>query len=473
MSLLPRSLFSRLVLVLLGGLLIAQLLSFAIHMHDRGELLAQASGMQSAQRIADIVKLLEPMTPAERQKIIKVLGAPPLAVSLDRPLLRSADAGSESGARAALFAALLRRYLGDDRNIVVGMAAGGPNKGGGGGMRGMKLGETDGEWIPPMMQYGGKGGGGGMTFVAQVTLRDGTRVTFDARQPQVTENWPYRVLLSIVLLLAAVIVVSLVAVRWATRPLKTLADAADELGKNINRPPLAETGPTEVASAARAFNTMQSRLAGYLRERTQVLAAMSHDLKTPITRLRLRAELLDDAQLRAKFGNDLQEMEAMVASALDFLRGMDNGEPVQSVDVTALLESLQADLRETGGAVSIEGRPSGPYPGRPQALKRCLANLLENAIKYGKIARMVVDDNHERLQISILDEGPGLPPEQLQKVFEPFYRVEGSRNRDTGGTGLGLTIAKNVAELHGGSIGLRNRETGGLEAVLRLPRSPH
>ena len=473
MSLLPRSLFSRLVLVLLGGLLIAQLLSFAIHMHDRGELLAQASGMQSAQRIADIVKLLEPMTPAERQKIIKVLGAPPLAVSLDRPLLRSADAGSESGARAALFASLLRRYLGDDRNIVVGMATGGPNKGGGGGMRGMKLAETEGEWTPPMMQYGGKGGGGGMTFVAQVTLRDGARVTFDARQPQVTENWPYRVLASIALLLAAVIVVSLVAVRWATRPLKTLADAADELGKNINRPPLAETGPTEVASAARAFNTMQSRLAGYLRERTQVLAAMSHDLKTPITRLRLRAELLDDAQLRAKFGSDLQEMEAMVASALDFLRGMDNGEPVQSVDVTALLESLQADLRETGGVVTIEGRAVSPYSGRPQALKRCLANLLENAIKYGKTAQVVIEDNAERLQIRILDEGPGLLPDQLEKVFEPFYRVEGSRNRDTGGTGLGLAIAKNVAELHGGSIGLRNREAGGLEAVLRLPRSPH
>jgi signal transduction histidine kinase len=278
------------------------------------------------------------------------------------------------------------------------------------------------------------------------------------------------VLLSIVLLLAAVIGVSLIAVRWATRPLKTLADAADELGKNINRPPLAETGPTEVARAARAFNTMQSRLAEYLRERTQVLAAMSHDLKTPITRLRLRAELLDDAQLRVKFGNDLQEMEAMVASALDFLRGMDNGEPEQPVDVNALLESLQADLRETGGVVTIEGQAAGPYAGRPQALKRCLANLLENAIKYGTSAQVLVEDQADRLQISILDQGPGLPPDQMIKVFEPFYRVEGSRNRDTGGTGLGLAIAKNVAELHGGGITLHNRTEGGLAAVLTLPR---
>jgi signal transduction histidine kinase len=278
------------------------------------------------------------------------------------------------------------------------------------------------------------------------------------------------VLLSIALLLAAVILVSLIAVRWATRPLKTLADAADELGKNINRAPLAETGPTEVARAARAFNTLQSRLAAYLRERTQVLAAMSHDLKTPITRLRLRAELLDDAQLRAKFGNDLQEMEGMVASALDFLRGMDNGEPVQPVDVNALLDSLQTDLRETGGEVSIEDIAASPYSGRPQALKRCLANLLENAIKYGNRAQVLVDDKAERLQISILDQGPGLPPDQLSKVFEPFYRVEGSRNRDTGGTGLGLAIAKNVAELHGGSIALSNRAEGGLAVVLTLPR---
>lgn len=470
MNLLPRSLFSRLTLVLLGGLLTAQLLSFAVHMHDRGELLAQASGMQSAQRIADIVRLLDTLTPAERLRIVKVISAPPLTVALDRGPLAAPDAGSDAGARAAIFTALLRRYLGGDRAISVGMMEGVPYPRGE-MHRGQRTDDDDGrEWLPPMMRHGGQPGGG-PAFVAQVRLQDGTLATFDARQPLATENWPYRVLLSIALLLAAVIAVSLIAVRWATRPLKTLADAADELGKNINRPPLAETGPIEVARAARAFNTMQSRLASYLRERTQVLAAMSHDLKTPITRLRLRAELLEDAQLRAKFGSDLQEMETMVLSALDFLRGMDNGEPQRPVDVNALLQSLQGDLRETGGVVSIDGSAAIPYPGRPQALKRCLANLLENAVKYGKSARVVVDDSAERLQISILDEGPGLQPEQLEKVFEPFYRVEGSRNRDTGGTGLGLAIAKNVVELHGGRITLCNRAEGGLEVVLILPRS--
>jgi len=468
MNLLPRSLFSRLTLVLLGGLLVAQLLSFAIHMHDRSELLAQASGMQSAQRIADIVNLLDTLAPAERQKIVRVLAAPPLAVSLDRAPFAPADAASESAARALLFASLLRRYLGEDRSVTVGMAAGGQGRGGMAPYA-PRWAAGDGEWTPPMMRHGGSGGGGGLTFVAQVRLRDGTLATFDTRLPQATEHWPYRLLASILLLLAAVIAVSLIAVRWATRPLKTLADAADELGRNINRPPLAETGPAEVAQAARAFNTMQSRLAAYLRERTQVLAAMSHDLKTPITRLRLRAELLQDEQLRDKFERDVGEMEGMVASALDFLRGMDNGEAPRQLDINALLESLQADLRETGGVVTIEGRAEYPYPGRPQALKRCLANLLENAIKYGKAAHVVVDDDGDRLQISILDEGPGIPAEHLDRVFEPYYRVEGSRSRDTGGTGLGLAIAKNIAELHGGSIELKNLPQGGLAAVLRLP----
>jgi signal transduction histidine kinase len=244
------------------------------------------------------------------------------------------------------------------------------------------------------------------------------------------------------------------------------------LGKNINRPPLPEKGPEEVRKAAQAFNTMQARLIGHIREQTALLAAMSHDLKTPVTRLRLRSELLGDPQLKAKFTKDLDEMESMVGATLDFLRGLENREPVKPVDVMALLESLQADMRETGGAVEIEGTTAKPYPGGPQALKRCLGNLVENAVKYGQSARIRVDDNDARLEIRIQDKGPGLPPAELEKVFEPYYRVEGSRSRETGGTGLGLTIARGIAEAHGGQLSLRNREGGGLEATLALPRPP-
>lgn len=464
MSLLPRSLFSRMVLVLLGGLLVAQLLSFAIHMHERGELIAQASGMQSAQRIADIVKLLEPMTPEERRKIVRVLSAPPLTISLERGRLAVSRENVEHGARAALFAAMLGRFMPDRRPVAVIVTESAPFTPGMG--RGFKGGEGGEGWTP-MMRHGQQPG---ISLVAQLSLQDGTLVTFDTRQLQATTNWPYRLLLSIVVLLVAVIAVSLFAVRWVTRPLKALADAAEQLGKDINRPPLEEKGPLEVMRAARAFNTMQSRLAGYIRDRMRVLAAMSHDLKTPVTRLRLRSELLDDAQLRAKFTADLQEMEAMVASTLDFMRGMESGEEARPVDIMALLESLQADMAEMGGKVTIHGKSSAPYPGQPQALKRCLVNLIDNAIKYGGSAAVVVDDNEDRLELRIADEGPGLAPEELERVFEPFYRVEASRNRDSGGSGLGLTIARNIAQSHGGSLILRNRAAGGLEAVLVLPR---
>ena len=469
----PRSLFSRMVLVLLGGLIVAQLASFAIYWEERGQVMLRASGMHSAQRIAEIVHLLDSIAPAERERIVGVIDSPPLRVSLTQPPLVAATADAENEAHAARFAAVLQRFLGAEWPVVVkvsGTAAGwppapyggaGPGMMGGPGMMRRMMDETGMYSLGPPR----------ISFVVQARLKDGTLVTFDSRQPTEAASWPYRLLLSLGVLLAAVIAVSLVAVRWATRPLKVLADAADELGRDIHRPPLPEEGPEEVSRAARAFNTMQARLIGYIRDRTRILAAMSHDLKTPITRLRLRSELLDDPQMKEKFTKDLDEMESMVGATLDFLRGLESGEPIRPVDVMALLESLQADVAELGGAVTIEGGARTPYPGRPQALKRCLANLLENAVKYGKSARAIVDDRDDSLEIRIQDEGPGLPQVELERVFEPFYRVEGSRSRETGGTGLGLTIAKSIAEGHGGRLVLQNRVEGGLEARLMLPRS--
>jgi len=467
MRLAPRSLFSRLVVVMLTVLFIAQLTSLAIHMHERSEALSQASGMQSAQRIAEIVKLLDSLQPAERLRIVPVLSSPPLSIELGKSPVAAREEEAGAGARSALFAAMLRRFLGDGRPVAVSltdtaMLEPGPGR----GFRGPGM---HGGWSPPMAaaHYFSQPG---IAFVAQVPLRDGTLATFDSRLPAQTANWPYRLLLSLAVLLAAVIAVSLLAVRWVTRPLKVLAETADELGKNIHRPALEEHGPLEVVRAAHALNTMQARLIGYLDERTRVLAAMSHDLKTPLTRLRLRAELLEDPALKSKIAADLDEMQSMVGGALDFLRGAGSGEPVKPVDMAALLESLQADMQEMGGEVRIEGAALKPFPGKPQALKRCLWNLLDNAVKYGKRARVAVDDNDQRLEIRIRDEGPGIPASEIEKVFEPFYRVEASRSRETGGTGLGLSIARGIAEDHGGRLTLRNRAQGGLESILTLPR---
>src|SRR5688500_15886866 len=402
----PRSLFSRLVVVQLSVLVVALLISFAIHMHERGEALAQASGMQAAQRIAVIVRLLEPLTPAERRRIVQVFSAPPLSISLHPQPLDMQALDSESGARSVLFGIMLRRFLGDGRPVSVAVTE----------SRVVAPATTRNGPQGPMMHGPGMGPGAAMhfgagpavSFVAQVRLNDGALVAFDSRQPIQTAGWPYRLLLSLTILLAAVVAVSMLAVRWATRPLKTLADAADELGRNINRAPMPERGPVEVVRAARAFNTMQERLATYVRERAATLAAMSHDLKTPVNRLRLRAELLEDSEAKKKISQDLEEMESMILGTLEFMRGGETTEKPRPVDVNALLASLQGDAKDTGAEVIIEGTVSRPYVGRPQALKRCLGNLLDNALKYGTAAKVLVQDLPDRLVVRIHDRGPGI-----------------------------------------------------------------
>lgn len=459
--LLPRSLFGRLLLVLAGGLLVAQLLSAAINFAERDRLLLNASGMQQAQRIADVVRLLDSLGPSERERIAAVLNVPPLVLSLqDAP--RAPLGGAQPGPRAAMFTAMLRASLGAGREVRVDPAA-----------------APDRPWPPGAGHHRMMGGGPGFARTAgppgpvlrtQVQLQDGRWARFDSALPAADGTLPWRLALTLAVLLAAVLLLSYVAVRWVTRPLHVLSGAAEALGHDINRPPLAEEGPLEIRQAARAFNTMQRRLARFIDERTRIFAAMSHDLKTPLTRLRLRADLLDDEELRGRMESDLKEMETMVSHTLEFMRGMGGGEACQEVDVTALLESLQSDNEAMGRTVRIVGRALAPYPARVALLRRCLGNLIDNAVLYGERATVRVDDTPQLLTIRVEDEGPGIPAAELEKVFEPFYRLEQSRSRETGGSGLGLAIARNIAHMHGGDIALRNRATRGLEAVLTLPR---
>lgn len=465
---LPESLFGRLMLVLASGLLAAQLVSAAINVAERDRLLLTAGGMQQAQRIADVVRLLDSLAPAERSRIADVLDVPPLVLSLrDAPGL----AAEQGGPRAVMFVAMLRASIGTDRDVRVETSAVGapPRWAPLPGPR-HRMGEWPGMMggVPAMM--GPPGGPPGPVVRTEVQLRDGRWARFDTALPSVAAGLPWRLAATLAVLLAAVLVLSYVAVRWVTRPLHVLADAAQALGRDINRPPLAEDGPREIRQAARAFNTMQARLARFIEDRTRIFAAMSHDLKTPITRMRLRADLLDDEEARQRFEADLKEMESMVTHTLEFMRGMGNQEPRQDIDIAALLDSLQSDNEAMGRPVRIEGAAHAPYPARVSLLRRCLANLVDNAVLYGERATIQVEDTPACLTIRVLDDGPGIPPAELENVFEPFYRLERSRNRETGGTGLGLAIARNIARMHGGDIVLRNRSTRGLEAVLTLPR---
>jgi signal transduction histidine kinase len=381
-----------------------------------------------------------------------MITTPRLLVSLSAqpPVKGEADPAAED------FQAALRDILGSERQVFVVVAQRTPAE----SMAGVAA-PVD----PPNVRSSEH-------VITEVQLRDGSWVNFDHPRPWALIDSPLRLVVSLGVLLISVLLLSFLAVRWVTRPLSTLARAADELGKDLNRPPLPERGPLEVRAAAAAFNNMQARLRDYIYERTRILTAVSHDLRTPITRLRLRAELLTDEELKAKLVRDLQEMENMTNATLSFLRGFEDREALQSVDLMALLESLETDCRDMGYDVSLHGRVARPVPLRPRGLRRLLDNLVTNAVRYGKKAMIGVEDIGSAVVIRVRDAGPGIPAGELEKVFEPYYRLDTARSQESGGTGLGLSIARNIADLHGGKLVLQNHPAGGLEAILTLPIRP-
>ncbi len=265
---------------------------------------------------------------------------------------------------------------------------------------------------------------------------------------------------------------------WATSrlvaPVRTLAAAAEQLGRDVNAPPLPEDGPTEVGRASAAFNTMAARIRRFVQDRTFLLTAIGHDLRTPITRLKLRAEWMEDEDQRTKMLADLDELEAMVAATLVFGQDAAGSEPVVAFDLAGLLRTIldeAGDMRPAQAErVAYEGPAHLTMRARPRALKRAFGNLVTNALNYGGSARVCLDPAENGVvTIAVEDDGPGLPPGELDRVFEPFHRLESSRNRETGETGLGLPIARNILRAHGGDVVLANRPMGGARATVTLP----
>jgi len=467
MRMLPRSLFGRLALLLLLVLSLAQAISTAIQIRDRSHRLLQASGQHSAQRIGSIVLLLEAASAGEREHLLEVLNVPPLHISLSSQPDPIQEQPADTTAPETEFRARLQTLLGEDYQVHVAISDAMPATNshqdsdamGMSGMHGSDHMQNMGIMLPESL-----------TFYAQIRLKDGNWVNFENRISREILANTKGLLWTLIILLLSSLVISLLVVRWVTQPLSRLARAADKLGHDINQEKIPEQGPLEVIHASRAFNNMQTRLQRYIADRTRLFSAISHDLRTPITRMRLRAEMLDDEQTRSSFIHNLDEMQAITSETLDFLHGMEKHEKRQPLDVNALLESLREEAVLLQQDVEIDNAEVMPYAARPLALKRCLVNLIENAVKYAGQARISVTDSKDALVITVSDNGPGIPETELESVFEPFYRLEGSRSRDTGGTGLGLSIARNIALAHGGELRLHNREQGGLEAVLILYR---
>ena len=429
----PRSLRSRLFLILLAGLSVAYALSFAVLFYERYTT-AKAMMLGNLEKdVATSIALLDRLPAEERPQWLPML---------DRRTYRYVLGPGVEGipdmtARGKEIAATIHESAGGRFPVNV-------------------------QAIP----------GDRQRLQAHLTLSDGAALTIDVT-PEVMPiaQWlPYVLIAQLLLLIFS----SWFAVRLAIKPLVNLADAANTLNPSKKAPRLAETGPIEVAYAATAFNSMRDRIAHYLEERVQILAAISHDLQTPITRMKLRAEIGEETPDREKLLQDLAEIEHLVHEGIAYARSAHgNTEKSTRIDIASFVESLAFDYQDTGKAVTLVEKIDAAIVTRPQALRRILTNLIDNALKFAGDADLSIEKSaDDTIAIRVLDRGPGIPSDQLDAVMQPFFRLEQSRNRGTGGTGLGLAIAHQLTLAIGGVLRLRNREGGGISAEVILPRLP-
>ncbi|MBV9655475.1 MAG: HAMP domain-containing protein [Acetobacteraceae bacterium] len=443
LRLLPRSLAARTAWVLLAGLALVQVAGLTIHALDRLDLQRLAQARDIAVRVMGLYRAVILTPAADRDAMLHDMEMPP-------GLTATLSPGPPQFARFEPVGQPLQRLLRVNMNLSPVPA----------GMR------------PREIEFSRDPADGRVTVAMRTP--DGSWLAVTTAIGGLRPWHSGGFLLAFLLMTAAAAALTIWAVRRLTAPVRILALAAESLGRDVNAPPLPESGPTEIATAAAAFNTMAARIRRFVQDRTEMLTAIGHDLRTPITRLKLRAEFMEDEEQRRKMLNDLEELEAMVSATLAFGRDAKTTEPVSALDLPELLRTV---LDEAGDArpdsadrLSYAGPNQLTVRARPLALKRVFVNLIANAISYGGSARVRLEPPVDgAVSVFVEDDGPGIPPEHLDRVFEPFHRVEGSRNRETGGVGLGLPIARNILRAHGGDVTLANRPMGGVRAHVLLP----
>jgi two-component system, OmpR family, sensor kinase len=449
---LPDSLAARMMAVMVAGLTLSHLAGLGAYW---GDLLTQSDAaieQRAADRIAAAYAAVLAAPEEERERLAHLLSGPTLEAHWSRtPLVNAPDAPGP--ALTALRARLLEPAPDlRDRSLRIAYAEedGDAHKAGGHG-----AGEHGAE-RPHMILLSAQAPDGGWLNL---------RYSLLAPAP----HTPQGLVASTAFMALAVFALSVVLVRSATGPLRAMASAAERLGVDMTAAPLPETGPVEVRRAAHAFNEMQKRIQRLVSDRTQMLAAISHDLRTPLTVLRLQAEFVEDEEQQGKMLATIGEMETMVGSTLAFLREDAAHSRPEMVDAAALLRTICDMLSDAGYDVTFEGMAHAPLLCRSVALKRAFRNLIENAVKYGKRAQVRLEPCGPALRVMICDDGPGVPEADMEKVFQPFYRGDAARGGETGGFGLGLTIARSTVRAHGGDVRLENRAEGGLRAVVELP----
>ncbi|MGA7307720.1 MAG: ATP-binding protein [Pseudolabrys sp.] len=465
--LLPKSLFGQTLLVLAAGLIVSLLVGSWIYTLDRERAVRAVGGFGAAQRITNLTKLVLDVPHEWRERIVAGLSDQTFRVSLSAQPPTIVPNDEEAAVAQAIKEFLIDQLsLAPDQQPRV--SASSPDGTVFAG-RGPLMGRG-----PMMHGFSGFGGFAGFGVFRElqvaVPLPDGQWLSFATALPESGSNFSRQFLLSMGIMAIVILAVSVWAVRRVTAPLAAVSVAAERLGNDLNVPPLPETGTIETRQAARAFNTMQSRLRSLIENRTRMLAAISHDLRTPLTLLRLRAENVENLQERDKMLGTIAEMDSMVGETLRFARDEATTETRRPTDIAALVQSIVDDMADAGLPVKMQPAKPIVYNCRPEALKRAIRNLLDNAIKYGKAASVAIQSTPKTIEINIDDEGPGIPEQALSRVFDPFYRLEESRNRETGGAGLGLAIAQSIVQADRGQLILSNRLTAGLRARIALPR---
>jgi len=433
------SLTARVAAILLAGLLVVLGISVWLQASERDQLLRRADSQSFSEQIVSAVQLLEATAPTRLADAQANLARAGLRAEPITP-----EAAHPKPPRGML-PELLAQRLGGAREVRSrGSGPGGIDAGGSPQARSVDVRLANGQWF---------------------RLTEQTPAAPASGLP--TALW---LQLGAVLLLVAG--VSVLAVHLATQPLKRLATAAEALGRDLDAPPLPVAGSAEMRHAAQAFNAMQAQIRALVQERERALAAVSHDLRTPLTRLRLRCELVDDETLRAQLDKDISAMASLIDSTLGYLRERSSNEPLRALDLNALLESLADDARVQGRSVTVHGFIEDSYPGRLSSLRRALQNLIDNAFKYGatEVTLEALDDATS-VRLNVSDNGPGIAPQELTKVTQPYYRPDPARSRADGSVGLGLAIASDVARQHGGRLELSNQANGGLCASLVLARA--
>lgn len=457
---LPQSITAQVLLLALTGLILAQVLGLQIYRHERDEALGLVNSRNAMIRLSSVVRLLSSSPIQLQEEILRASGSETLMMRIQNVPLSPSEHNLH-------YETILRRLLDYPTNLSIQISA-----------------EIVNDRLPPTMfqqmrqQAHEKSGRENRSppmwqrdvrLYGSVELVDGMWLNFSSLADREPPTWSLGALTSLLLVALLIGAVLFILLRRVTRPLKLLVQQAEQFGRGAAIPPLNESGPLEVAETLAAFNRMQHRLNRFVQDRTQMLAAISHDLRTPLTSLRLRCEFLPDGEDRDRMLQTLAQMESMLQATLSFARDEHQAEENRTVDLVSLLRSLCDDYEDNGQPVACSAEGKQVYQCRPEVLRRVLQNLINNALKYAGDAEVSLDTTASAVFIRVRDHGAGIPDDQLDCVFKPFYRLDSARNTEDGSVGLGLAIARTLIHQHGGELRLSNVADGGLLAEIQLP----